>query len=169
MYVPWRKISSWYCSACGECCFQYKVPLRFYEYLKLRNTGFVEEKVGKFYIRKIGRQCPFQIGRLCSLQGSNKPIACKLFPFSILKKGKEEALYEYQGKEIYVYVNTSCPNVILGKTRNMMEKLVNEAAQLYFGEKEWIDLITSPLPSIPNTFVEGSKITCRKKPVSFLG
>jgi hypothetical protein len=147
MYVAWRRVSSWYCSACGKCCLQYRVPLTAYEYLKLRNTGFIEERLGKFYIKKIGRHCPFQVGRICSLQGENKPLACKLFPFSIQKKGEEEALYEYRGNEVYVYVDCNCPNVIIGGNRSI-EVLVSEAVQIAFGEKREVELITSPAKTI---------------------
>jgi len=143
MYVGWRRVSSWYCSACGECCYKYKVKLTFYEYLKLKNTGFVEEKANRYYIKKIGGKCPFQIGRLCSLQGKLKPIACKLYPFFIRKKGGDDAFYEFDGEEYYVYVNLDCPNVVLGKPKPLMEKLVREALMVYRGEKRSVELITA--------------------------
>jgi len=145
MRVPWRRVASWHCTACGECCHRYRVTLTFYEYLRLKNTGFVEDRAFRYYIRKIGKRCPFQIGRICSLQGENKPLACKLFPFTISKKGKEEALYEYNGKDVYVYVDVGCPNIVLGRAGRRMELLVREAVQLYFGEKRSVDYITSPV------------------------
>jgi len=150
MRVPWRKVASWHCTACGECCHRYKVPLTFYEYLRLKNTGFVEEKTFRYYIRKIGKRCPFQVNRICSLQGERKPIACKLFPFIISKRGKEEALYEYEDEEVYVYVELGCPNIVLGKAGKRIELLVREAVQLYFGEKKSVDHITSPMPNFIN-------------------
>ncbi len=144
MHVPWRRVHSWKCVACGRCCREYRVPLRFYEYLKLRHTGFVEERYGRFYIRKIGGRCPFQIGRLCSLQGEMKPVACKLYPFSVRKKGDEMAEYEYEGETYYVYVDVStCPNVVLGRPSEVMLKLVKEAVQIYLGEKRRMEYITA--------------------------
>ncbi len=148
MLVPWRKVHSWHCVACGRCCKEYRVPLRFYEYLRLRGTGFVEERFGKFYIRKIGNICPFQHGNLCVLQGELKPTACKLYPFNIQKRGDELAEFEYEGETFYVYVDIStCPNVVLGKPSFIMRKLVEEAVQIHLGEKKSMDYITANLYS----------------------
>lgn len=144
MWVPWRRVSSWHCTACGKCCYKYEVGLTFYEYLKLKNTRFVEERAGKFYIKKINDKCPFQMGTLCSLQ-DKKPIACKLYPFTVRRKGEELALFEYKGEEFYIYVNTFCSNVILGKAEKYMEMLVREAVQLYLGERNLPELITASL------------------------
>ncbi|AEA47327.1 YkgJ family cysteine cluster protein [Archaeoglobus veneficus] len=147
MYVPWRRVASWHCDACGICCYRYRVRLTFYEYLKLRPTGLVEEKFGRYYIRKIGGRCPFQVGRLCSLQGVKKPAACKLFPFFVRRKGERDAFYEYNGEEFYVYISTDCPNVVLSRERReskRVESLVREAVQLYTGEKRNVEFITAP-------------------------
>ena len=144
MKVPWRYVSSWYCTACGKCCREYKVRISFYEYLKLKHTGFVEEKVGRYYIKKINNRCPFQIGNLCSLQGESKPLACKLYPFVVLKKGDEKALYEYKNEEFYVYVELGCPNLKLSsKELENIEYLVKEAVELFLGKKN-TNLITCP-------------------------
>ena len=123
--------------------------LSFYEYLKLKHTGFVEEKVGRYYIKKIKNTCPFQIGNLCSLQGKTKPLACKLYPFVVLKRGDEKALYEYNNEEFYVYVEVGCPNLKLGRSNKKIESLVKEAVQLFLGKRD-TNLITcsrfSPTP-----------------------
>jgi len=148
MYVPWTRVASWHCNACGICCYRYKVKLTFYEYLKLKPTGLVEEKTGRYFIRKIGNRCPFQAGKLCSLQGERKPIACKLYPFLVRKKGKDEALYEYDGEEFYVYITTDCPNVKLGRRLKSMENLVREAVMLYIGTKRCAELITAPMKGL---------------------
>jgi len=144
MRVPWRKVSSWYCSACGRCCSKYEIRLTFYEYLKLKQTEFVKEKSGKYYIRKIEDACPFQSGNLCSLQGRMKPLACKLYPFVVLLKGDEMALYEYNNEEFYVYVELGCPNLRIGKWSKGIETLVEEAIKLSLGRRE-TNLITSNL------------------------
>ena len=146
MLVPWRRVRYWQCSACGRCCREYRVPLRFYEYLKLKPTGFVEERRGKFYIRKIGGRCPFQHGNLCLLQGELKPTACKLYPFSIRRKGDELSEFEYGDEVFYVYVDVStCPNVVLGKAGEGMRRLVEEAVQIYVGERRRMELMTANL------------------------
>ncbi len=139
MYVPWRRVASWHCSACGICCMKFKPKLTFYEYLKFREMGFssfVEEKAGRYYIRKINGKCPFQVGRLCSLQGEKKPLSCKVFPFLVSRRksgraGREdEALIEVGGEEFFVYVSTDCPNTVLGKAGREMEMLATQAVML---------------------------------------
>jgi len=109
MHVPWRRVASWHCNACGMCCRVYTPRLTAYEYLKLRNTGFVVEKAGRFYIRKIGGICPFQSGRLCSLQRDLKPTSCKTFPFVVRKRGEEDALFELDGEEFTYMPTPSAP------------------------------------------------------------
>ncbi len=142
MDVPWSRVHSWHCNACGRCCKEYVVPLRAHEYLKLKWTGFVEERYGRFYIRKIGKNCPFQIGRLCILQGELKPIACKLYPFKIRRKGDERAIFEYGGERFYVYVDTFCPNVVLGRPSESLKRMIIEAIQIHLGERRDIESIT---------------------------
>ena len=109
--------------------------LNFYEYLRLKNTGFVEERGNKYYIKKIGNQCPFQHGNLCILQNKNKPKACRLFPFIILKRGEKEAFYEFDGEKFFVYVELGCPNIELGEPMNI-EALVEEAIRIYLGKQK---------------------------------
>ncbi len=137
MKVAWRRVASWHCSACGVCCRHYRVRLSAYEYLKLKWTGFVEEKNGRFYIRKVNGRCPFQIDSLCSLQKTVKPLACKLYPFSVYTKGNDEAAFEYDGEEYYVYVDTFCPNVRVSKGRSeRITEMVREAVMLFRMEGE---------------------------------
>ncbi|MFN3384319.1 MAG: YkgJ family cysteine cluster protein [Archaeoglobaceae archaeon] len=147
MHVPWRFVSSWHCEACGVCCTQYKVRLRAYEYLRLKNTGLVEEKAGRFFIKKIGKSCPFQFGNLCSL-GNSKPIACKIYPFSILKKGDELASFEFEGEEFFVYVDDFCKNV---KTKRdvrpsqIVAREIREAIEILLGKRIDMELLTAKL------------------------
>ncbi len=141
--VPWKRVASWHCSACGKCCKEYRVRLTFYEYLKLKNTGFVEERNGKYFIKKIGNKCPFQIGNLCYLQGKNKPVACKLYPFIIRKKGEDLAYYEYKNEIFYVYVDLGCPNVKIGEGKGI-EKFVKEAIEIYLSTTRIPTLLTNP-------------------------
>ncbi len=148
MKVPWRRVASWHCTACGKCCRAYRVKLSAYEYLKLRHTGFVEERNGRFYIRKIDGRCPFQLGNLCMLQDSLKPMACRLFPFSIRERGDEAALFEYGGEEYYIYVDTFCPNVKLkedARPSKTMIPLLVEVVRLHRREVSKPSLLTADL------------------------
>jgi len=149
MHVPWRLVASWHCDACGDCCKEYRVRLRAYEYLKLRGTGLIEERAGRFYIKKLGKLCPFQKGTLCSL-GNSKPIACKLYPFSILKKGDERALFEYGGEELFVYVDDFCKNVKLKrdlKPSAEISRKIEEAMEIILGKRGELNLLTAKLAS----------------------
>ncbi len=141
MKVPWRTVHSWNCKACGECCIEYKPKLTFYEYLTLPRQ-FVEERNGRYYIKKIGKRCPFQIGRLCGIQ-KKKPLSCILFPFSIYTKGEDEAYFEYRGEEYYVYVDTFCKNVRLGKPTPSFIETVKEAIKIFRGENRNFTHLTS--------------------------
>lgn len=155
MLVPWRRVASWHCEACGKCCMEYKPRLTFYEFLKLRNTGMVVEKGGRYYIRKIGRRCPFQTGTLCRLQDRLKPLSCRLFPFSVRRRGEESALFEYMGEELFVYVDTFCRNVRLGIAGKNIEELVRDAVSIAYGKKKFGRLTASlplqPPPSKPSS------------------
>ncbi|MEM4747463.1 MAG: YkgJ family cysteine cluster protein [Archaeoglobaceae archaeon] len=147
MHVPWRFVASWHCDACGICCNKYRVRLRAYEFLKLKGTGFVEEKAGRFFIKKINKKCPFQIGNLCSL-GNSKPIACKLYPFSILKKGENSASFEFEGEEYFVYVDTFCKNVVLKRDKRpspIVEREIKEALEILTGKRSELNLLTAKL------------------------
>ncbi|MCS7118710.1 MAG: YkgJ family cysteine cluster protein [Archaeoglobaceae archaeon] len=145
MFVPWRLVASWHCEACGACCVQYRVRLRTYEFLKLRKTGFVEERAGRFYIKKIGKFCPFQSGNLCSL-GNFKPLVCKIYPFSILKRGEELASFEFEGEEFFVYVDSFCKNVKIKKDpKPSIEKEVIEALEIMIGRRFEMNLLTAKL------------------------
>ncbi len=151
MRVPWKRVASWHCNACGRCCTAYKVKLNAYEYLKLKPTGFVEERRGRFYIKKVGNRCPFQLKNLCMLQNRLKPIACRLFPFSIRRDGSRDALYEYRGEEYYVYVDTYCPNVKLKSDvlpSPSVAKLVEEAIRLHRREVSDAKALTAPIPAL---------------------
>ncbi|KUJ92444.1 MAG: hypothetical protein XD40_2362 [Archaeoglobus fulgidus] len=146
MHVPWRRVASWHCNACGMCCRVYTPRLTAYEYLKLRGTGFVIEKAGRFYIRKIGGKCPFQSGRLCSLQNDLKPLACKTFPFVVRRKGEEEGLFELNGDEFYVYADTFCPNLKIKRDRRpAVAELVREAVMLFTGRRR-LSRLTATIP-----------------------
>ncbi|AGK61797.1 hypothetical protein Asulf_01826 [Archaeoglobus sulfaticallidus PM70-1] len=139
MKVPWRRVSSWHCSACGKCCREYRVPLTFGEYLRFKKLGLVEEK-RKFYLRKINGKCPFQIGNICSIQ-DKKPIVCKLFPFTIRFRGNDDALYWYGDEEYYVYIDVSCKNIVFGSPTKSLKERINEAIELFNGLRTRVHLL----------------------------
>ncbi len=133
MKLPWRKVREWRCHACGRCCLAYTPKLTYYEYLKMPEQ-FVVEKRGKYYIRKFGKRCPFQSGNLCMIQ-SSKPLSCRLFPFSVHRRGDEMALFEYGGEEFYVYVDPFCPNVVPGEPSKSLTERVLQAVMLSSGKR----------------------------------
>ncbi|MHC1579947.1 MAG: YkgJ family cysteine cluster protein [Candidatus Alkanophagales archaeon] len=143
MLRPWRELRWWECRGCGRCCFDFRPRLLAYEALKLEKTGFVEYRDGKFYIRKVGGVCPFLRGGLCSLQGELKPTTCKIFPFSVHRRGDDRALYLYKGRKFYVYVDDYCPNVVLGGDGDA-EILVREVVRIVTGELSESKLLTAP-------------------------
>ena len=150
-YVPWRRVKSWHCVACGECCSRYAVPLGAGEYARLVSVygeKVVRIKLGKPYLQKVGRRCIFQAGRLCSLQSAGlKPYACKVYPFFIRRDGrreKEEAEFWYKDEVFYVYVNTGCRQVKLDKPEPWFANLViPEAIELYLNRKREVTWLTS--------------------------
>ena len=84
-FVPWRYITDWKCTACGECCKFYSVVLNFHEWLKIVKNYGVEQTISgldKLFIkRRNDGKCTFlyQLSNmhLCGLQHM-KPKACKL-------------------------------------------------------------------------------------------
>jgi hypothetical protein len=142
MIVPWIKVAEWRCTTCGRCCRDYKVPLTFGEYIYFRKFGAVEER-RKYYLRKVGGRCIFQYENLCGIQ-SKKPIACKLFPFLIRERCKDErALFEYNGDEYFVFVNTYCRNIRYGTPTLKFKEIIKEAVEIYTGRKKRQVLLTS--------------------------
>jgi Fe-S-cluster containining protein len=156
--IPWRKVENWLCVACGDCCREFRVPLRAYEAAKLANLfgyGCLELGLGEYRLRKRpdGR-CVFQVytgGKwICGVQ-CIKPLACKLWPFFISDKprdSKDEAEYEFKGYRFYVYVNSFCRGVVYGKPSNIFAKrVIPEVIELSLGLRREQCLSTSPLVS----------------------
>jgi len=153
--VPWRKVKDWLCVACGDCCREFRVPLRTYEAVRLANLfgyGSLELGLRGYRLRKRpdGR-CVFQVYRegrwICGIQGL-KPLACKLWPFFISEEPqdfKDEAEYEFEGRRFYVYVNTSCRGVVYGKPSDFFaKKVIPEFIELSLGLRREQRLSTSP-------------------------
>jgi len=129
-YLPWRSIQSWRRMGCGRCCKEYQVILSLYGYASvLRTFGPSPIRIDSF-----GNPCLKQMrGRYvlqaesgsCILQPlSLKPLACKLWPFSVggseSRRGcQEEALFHHRGKEYYIYVNPACTGMNKGKPEEL--------------------------------------------------
>ncbi|MEM4576226.1 MAG: YkgJ family cysteine cluster protein [Candidatus Nezhaarchaeales archaeon] len=155
--VPWRRIESWSCIACGDCCKEFRVPLKAYEAARLaRLFGYtcIEFNIERYVLRKrLDGRCIFQVysnGKwVCGIQ-SIKPLACKIWPFLVSHMpshgSKEEAWYEYEGRKYYIYVNTFCRGIAYGKpTKTLSEKVLPEFIELSLGIREKQNLSTSML------------------------
>jgi Fe-S-cluster containining protein len=136
-YIPWSKVSDWYCRTCGKCCKIFKVPLSFIEVnLLSKKFGFycIEAYAGSFYLKRINGKCIFQFNNLCSIHPF-KPMACKLWPFSINeipKYGEKDSSYfEYKGEVFYVYLNSYCEGIVPGKPSfRLVNKTIPELIEL---------------------------------------
>lgn len=155
--VPWRKIENWSCIACGDCCKEFRVPLRAYEAVRLaRHFGYtcLEFNLERCVLKKrLDGRCIFQVhsnGKwICGIQNI-KPLACKIWPFLVSDTPshgfKEEAEYEYRGRKYYVYVNPFCKGIAYGRpTRILAEKVIAEFVELSLGIREKQDFSTSML------------------------
>lgn len=124
-YVPWKRISSWRCLACGRCCSQFTVVLRAYEYAQILQAFGPEvidiNSLGNPCLRRVGGRCVFQDSSgLCTLQPLGlKPVTCKLWPFAVRRgeledKQEREAVFYHQGERYYIFVNSSCTGINKG-------------------------------------------------------
>lgn len=122
--------------------------MRFEEWLKLVNrygAGVTRTGLNKFYLAKRSDgSCIFlynYFGKwLCGLQDM-KPLACKLWPFKVLKKPKygnpSEALFIYRGRPLYVYIDPFCPNLKWGRpTPELTYKVIPEVIELSMNIRE---------------------------------
>jgi len=143
--VPWRHVRDWTCNGCGICCKEYDIVLKFNEWLHLvRNYGVKTTVAGlnNLYLNKRrDGTCVFLqniFGKWsCGLQ-TNKPLACRLWPFKVLispRYGKpREALYPYRNKRFYVYLDPFCPQIRWGKpSPRVIYNIVPEFIDLALG------------------------------------
>ncbi|RLF10111.1 MAG: YkgJ family cysteine cluster protein [Thermoprotei archaeon] len=143
--IPWSRVETWFCKACGECCKDYRVPVGGYEALKLIElfgSSCLELRDGRYYLKKRrdGR-CIFQVqvggNWICGIQDI-KPLACRLWPFVVYKRPKlgysSEAEFEFKGRRYYVYVDPECRGVKLGEpSDHLVEKVIPEFIALSEG------------------------------------
>ncbi|MGC8936297.1 MAG: YkgJ family cysteine cluster protein [Candidatus Methanomethylicaceae archaeon] len=163
-FVPWSKFEDWFCTACGECCKEYKVPLRTYEMTLLSNIfghHCMELGVGTAYLKqRFDGRCIFQIRKggkkLCGIQPI-KPLACKMWPFIVsetpLHGYKNEAAFEFKGEPFYIYVNPFCRGLIYGRpSQRLMGLVLPEFVELKLGlrrdqARSTSLLLQTPVPS----------------------
>ncbi|MEM3589885.1 MAG: YkgJ family cysteine cluster protein [Candidatus Bathyarchaeia archaeon] len=178
LLLPWKRVRDWFCSACGECCKHFEVQLSPYELARIAPFGATSRirfEHGRVYLskRRDGR-CAFQERAMglwiCSL-ADRKPTLCKLWPFHVFNRPNygrgEQAEYKYEGRRLYVYVNSYCSNVTLGRPTERLTTLVlPEVLDIALGKSNsqrystslFLDLITPQMtfgkygmrnPSVP--------------------
>lgn len=160
-YVPWSKIQDWFCTACGDCCKEFKVPLRTYEAVLLSKIfGFycMELGVGTTYLKRwLDGRCIFQIkiGRrmICGIQ-SIKPIACKMWPFAVFEAPRyeqgKEASFDFRGETYFVYVNSYCRGLVYGRPSfRLINSVIPEFIELKLGLRRHQIRSTSFVVKIP--------------------
>jgi Fe-S-cluster containining protein len=148
-YVPWQNVNNWQCKACGYCCKLYAVVLNFGEYLRLTQTygqGAAVTDFSRFYIKRHSNgDCAFLCSKslkyYCGLQAT-KPEACKIWPFKVTaepKYGDEElAAFNYNGHELYVYVDNMCNGVRYGKpTWEFQNQTIKEFVEIALCTREF--------------------------------
>ena len=141
--TPWRKIGSWRCLKCGNCCRGLEVSLTAYEYARIRMlapSAIQFDSYGRVTLRRIGPRCVFLNERgLCDLQPLGlKPSACKVWPFVVSVKPRHddgsEARFTHRGEEYYVYLNRHAPSRCRGLGRGRPEDLpqiISEVIEIY--------------------------------------
>ncbi|MEM2104699.1 MAG: YkgJ family cysteine cluster protein [Candidatus Bathyarchaeia archaeon] len=145
LFVPWQYIADWRCNLCGLCCKAYSVVLNFQEWLKIVKNYGVEttaSSLNSFYLkRKSDGSCVFLYKlsnmHLCGLQHM-KPTACKLWPFKILTSPKfgyaREAAYPYNGRNLYVYADSTCTGLRYGRPAwELATQTISEFVEIALG------------------------------------
>jgi len=147
--IAWRYINDWQCIACGICCKEYDVALRFNEWLNIVRVYGIEATVpglNKVYLkRRSDGSCIFlrRMGNfwICSLQDYLKPQACKLWPFKIYTRpryGQEkQAVFPFNGRKFYVYVDPACIGIKWGNpSQRLIEKVIPEFIRIASGQPQ---------------------------------
>jgi len=120
-YVPWRRVDSWACIRCGDCCRRFLVTLTPGEAYNLtRKYGIYVVQRGTKYVMpcKADGSCIFleesEGGCWCAIY-FERPYVCRMYPFHVSRRdlgGGDEALYvDRDGEKFYVYVDTTCRGV----------------------------------------------------------
>jgi len=153
--ISWKKVKSWKCITCGECCNCFNIPLKSIEYARMIKIfgneilDFNKYPVKRFLKRRENGRCIFQYylaGKwICKIQ-QIKPIVCKIFPFSISKSNNKKALYIYKGNPYNINLKRSCKGIKLGKPSNeFIYKILPKAIELSLNPEKSHHTLTSHL------------------------
>lgn len=146
--VPWSQVRSWRCNACGICCRQYDVVLKFPEWLSIvRNfgVGYTTPGLNKFFLRRRpDGSCAFlhetRNVSICGLQHV-KPLACKLWPFKVLNRPRfgnpRNAVYARGNRRLFVYIDSACTGLVFGvPTREFAYSVIPEFIEIASGLRQ---------------------------------
>jgi len=146
-FIPWSKVESWSCKACGECCKWFNIPLTLHEYAKIGQIYGRQAfalGLGKVYLRKrVDERCIFQfrLGErwLCGLQ-AEKPYVCRMWPFTVSRNPiygrSQEARWEGPYGRTYIYADPRCLMITFGRPSNyLLNKVLPEFVDMAFGKK----------------------------------
>lgn len=173
-FISWKRVKSWKCLTCGECCKWFDVPLKLKEYariIKIFNSevfNFNKNPIKFFLKRRENGRCIFQYNSygkwICGIQ-QIKPIVCKLFPFLISKSGNKKALYIYKGKPYNVYLERKCKGIKLGKpSKEFFYKQIPVAIEERLNPEKSQHLITSQLFRYPPILTSGCDTSAERSP-----
>ena len=145
MLIPWTKIRSWDCMACGDCCKYFTINIKYEDWVKIINkhgTWAISPGVREFYIkRRPDGRCVFQhnlMGKwICELQDV-KPGICKRWPFRIYRKSRrgkgEVAIFQYRNENFYVYLESFCKGIQYGyPSTKFAKQVIPEFIEIYLG------------------------------------
>jgi len=142
--IPWTRLRSWFCLACGMCYREYTPILTTVEGIKLSSKfgGAVRPCVRGYLIEKgFDGRCAFQYRSgqmwLCGIQDI-KPGACRLWPFKVCKEPtygrREEAIFKCAYGDLYIYVDPKCNGIQYGfPSREFVSKVILEFIELGLG------------------------------------
>lgn len=134
-FIPWRHITNWRCTTCGNCCKLYSVVLSFPEWLNISQKFGAQNTVAglnNLFLKRTDDGacaflCRFAGTYLCGLQNI-KPNACKIWPFKVLAEPKygnaKQAAFEFAGKQLYIYADSMCEGLRYGSPSWEFQSLV---------------------------------------------
>ena len=157
--IPWGHVEFWRCYGCGYiCCGSSVVPLTTSEWVKIvQNFGAEATESdgrGLYLGKQMGNRCVFQYNylgkQLCAIQYM-KPRSCKIWPFKIYNRPKrgnaEMATFNYHGERVYIYLDTHCLGIKIGKpNKYFREAIIPEFLDIFLGHRERQAYSTFELP-----------------------
>jgi len=119
--IAWRYINDWQCIACGICCKEYDVALRFNEWLNIVRVYGIEATVpglNKVYLkRRSDGSCIF-LRRMGYGQ-------------------EKQAVFPFNGRKFYVYVDPACIGIKWGNpSQRLIEKVIPEFIRIASGQPQ---------------------------------